>query len=381
MKKVFAAVAIGSALLASIAMAQAPASGPYKVVKTAKTGGEGGFDYIYADTDGRKLYIPRTQPGTPRITVFNLDTLAPIGEIPNVSARGAATDTKSGHGFVSSKPVVMFDTKTLAVIKTIDVQGGPDGILGDAFSGRIYILSHSEPNITVINAADGSVAGTINIGGAPEQAATDGKGRIYVDVEDKDNVAVIDTKTMTVVGHYDVTGQGGQCAGLAMDAKNNILFAACRNPANFVIMNAADGKILSTIPIQAGTDGATFNPATLEAFSTAGDGTVSIVKENSPTSFVAEQVVQTKPGAKTIAIDYKTNLIFTMAAEYAPPPAAAPAPPAPPAPAAPPAAPGAPGMGGPGRPGGPGGPGGGRGRGPGRGAMVPDSFTILAVGK
>jgi len=172
MKKVLVAALTGSALLALIAVAQTPAAGPYKVVKTAKTGGDGGFDYIYADNDGRKLYIPRTQPGTPRISVFNLDTLAPITEIVNdKGARGVATDTKSGHGFASSSPVLMFDTKTLAVIKKIDVQGGPDGILGDAFSGRIYVLSHSEPNITVINAADGSIAGTINIGGAPEQAA------------------------------------------------------------------------------------------------------------------------------------------------------------------------------------------------------------------
>ena len=146
------------------------------------------------------------------------------------------------------------------------------------------------------------MAGTINIGGAPEQAATDGKGRIYVDVEDKDNVAVIDTKTMAVIGHYDVAGKGGTCAGLAMDAKNNVLFVACRNPANMVILNALDGKVITVIPIQAGTDGAGFSPATMEAFSSAGDGTVSIVKENSPTSFVAERVVQTMPGAKTMTI-------------------------------------------------------------------------------
>lgn len=369
MKRVALAIGIGGALVAGLLLAQAP----YKVVKTAKVGGDGGFDYIYADSDGRKLYIPRTQPGTPRITVFNLDTLAPIGEIPDTSARGAAVDTRSGHGFVSSKPVVMFDTKTLAVIKKIDVQGGPDGILGDPFSGRIYILSHSEPNITVINAADGTVAGTINIGGAPEQAATDGKGRIYVDVEDKDNVAVIDTKTMTVVGHYDVSGKGGGCSGLAMDAKNGILFAACRNPANFVILSAADGKILTTIPIHAGTDGAGFNPATMEAFSSAGDGTISIVRENSPTSFAAEEVVQTKAGAKTMTIDYKKNLVLTMTADYAPPPAQTAAPAAPPA--------GAPGAGAPGGSGRGFGFGGGRGRGPGRGPMVPDSFSILVVGR
>lgn len=370
MKK--AVVAMIGALSAFIALAQAPA---YKVVKKAKTGGDGGFDYIYADNDARRLYIPRTQPGTPRISVFNLDTLEPVGEVSGASARGAATDTKSGHGFVSSKPVVMFDTKTLATIKTIPVDGGPDGILGDAFSGRIYVFSHSAPNVTVINAADGSVAGTIDLGGAPEQAASDGKGKIYVDLEDKDAIGVIDTKTMAKVGQYDIAGKGGQCAGLAMDVKNRILFAACRNPANFVILGADDGKVITTIPIEAGTDGAAFNPATMEAFSTAGNGTVSIVRENSPTTFVAEPVVQTMTGAKTIALDTKNNLILSMAAEYGPPPtpAAAPAPPAPPAPPA-----GGPPAGGQGAPGGPGRPGG---RGPGRGPMLPDSFTIIAVGK
>src|SRR5579864_1409747 len=102
--------------------------GPYKVIKTVKVGGAGGFDYVYADSDGRRLYIPRTGNPGARITVFNLDTLAPAGEIPETSARGAAVDPKSNHGFVTSKPVVMFDSKTLAVIKKIDVEGGPDGI-------------------------------------------------------------------------------------------------------------------------------------------------------------------------------------------------------------------------------------------------------------
>ncbi len=361
MTKVSLTTMIGGALLAFVAMAQMPAGGAYKVMKKSKTGGDGGFDYIFADNDARKLYIPRTQPGTPRISVFNLDTLAPIGEIPNVSARGTAIDTKSGHGFVSSKPAVMFDTKTLAVIKTIDVQGGPDGILGDPFSGRVFIFSHAAPNVTAINAADGSVVGTVDLGGAPEQAVSDGKGHIYVDLEDKDAIGVFDARTLTVTGRFDIAGKGGQCAGLAMDVKNNILFAACRNPANFVVVGAADGKVITTIPIEAGTDGATFNPATMEAFSTggAGTGTVSIIKENSPTSFSAEQVVQTMTGAKTLTLDTKNNLVLTMAAEYAPPPA----------PAAAPAAPAA------------GAPGGGRGRGPGRGPMVPDSFTIIAVGK
>jgi len=213
-------VAIGSAW-------QSTNSGPYKVLKTVKAGGLGGFDYIYADVDGRRLYIPRgaqptaTPPVTARITVFDLDTLAPAGEIPDIRANGAAVDAKSGHGFASSKPVAMWDTKTLKLIKTIDVQGNPDGILEDPFNQRVYILSHQAPHVTVIDAKSGDVVGTLDLGGAPEQAATDGKGHIYVDVSDKANVAVIDAQAMTVT------------AQLARDIANRGSFSISkRNPAN-----------------------------------------------------------------------------------------------------------------------------------------------------
>jgi DNA-binding beta-propeller fold protein YncE len=322
------------------------AQGPYKVLKTVKVGGAGGFDYVYADSAGRRLYIPRTGNPGARITVFNLDTLEPVGEIKDANARGAAVDPKSNHGFVTSKPVVMFDTKTLDVVKKIDVEGGPDGILFDPFNQRTYIWSHSAPNATVIDAKDGTVLGTIDLEGAPEQAVTDGKGHIYVDIEDKDNVAVIDAKTMKVTGHYDLAGKGGQCAGLAMDVKNEILFVACRKPAMMVIMTAKDGKIIDALPLGAGTDGAVFNPKTMEAFSSQGDGTLTVVKENSPTSFVVEQTVTTPVRAKTLTLDSKTNQIVLITAEYGPPPATPPP--------------------------------GGR---AGRGQMVPDTFSIVVVGK
>src|ERR1700676_3832618 len=133
MRRLCSVLAIGIAVLASIGFAQqAPTEGPYKVLKTAKVGGDGGFDYVYADVVGRRLYISRTR-STPRITVLNLDTLEPVGEIPGAAAHGAAVDPKSNHGFASSKPLVMWDTKTLATIKTIDAQGNPDGILLDHF--------------------------------------------------------------------------------------------------------------------------------------------------------------------------------------------------------------------------------------------------------
>jgi DNA-binding beta-propeller fold protein YncE len=343
MRRVFLMLAAVVAMVPFSSLAQ-PA-GPYKVLQTLKVGGEGGFDYVYADDAGRKLYVPRSGPSG-RITVFDLDTLKPVGEIANVSAHGVAVDTKTQHGFSSSKPLAMFDAKTLATVKTIDVQGGPDGILADPFTGRVYVFSHAAPNVTVIDAKDGSIVGTVDLGGAPEQAVLDGKGRMYVDLEDKGSIAVVDTTALKLTTTFDLQGKGGTCAGLAMDVKNNILFAACRSPQTMVILNAGDGKIIDTLPIGAGTDGAVFNPKTMEAFSSqGGDGTLTIVKENSPTSFVVEQTLQTLPRAKTLTLDSKTNRLMLITAEFTPPPAPPP---------------------------------GGR---PARGQMVPDTFSILVVGK
>jgi DNA-binding beta-propeller fold protein YncE len=245
----------------------------------------------------------------------------------------------------------MWDAKSLALIKTIEVQGNPDGILGDPADQRVYILSHVAPNVTVINAVDGSVAGTIDLGGAPEQAVTDGKGHVWVDLEDKDSIAAVDAATLKVTATYALEGKGGGPGGLAFDPKNRVLFASCHEPAVMVMLNADTGKVLEALPIGTGTDGATFNPATMEAFSSNGDGTLTVIKDDGPAKFSVEQNVATMRGAKTLTLDSKTGHVLMIAAETAPAPAA----PAGDAPK-----------------------GGGRGRG---GAMVPDSFTIVVVGR
>jgi len=352
------AVLAFTALLPLAAVAQ---TAPYKVLQTVKVGGDGGFDYVTADSDGRNLYVARSGAAG-HIGIFNLDTFTQVGDIIGTSGHGAVVDNATGHGFATSKPITMFDSKTFAVIKKIDVQGNPDGYLNDTYNHRFYDLSHAQPNITVIDDKDGSILGTIDIGGAPEQAASDGKGKIYVDIEDKAAIAVIDANTMKKVGQYDLSSKSGGCAGLALDAKNNILFAACREKNDMVILSATDGHIITDLPIGVGCDGATFNPATMEAFSSQGDGTLTVIKENSPTSFEVEQTVKTPVRAKTLTLDTKTGHILLITAEYAPPPAA---------PAEAPSA--APAEGG--RPGG-----GGGFRGP-RAPMVPGSFSIVVVGK
>ena len=325
---------------------------PYKVVRTEKVGGEGGFDYVFADSAGRRLYVPRGD----RIDVFDLDSLKPAGVILSTkSVHGVAVDPTSRHGFSSSQPVVMWDTGTLATIKTIDVQGRPDGILFDAMTERVFVLSHRAPNVTVIDAKDGSIVGTLDLDGAPEQGVTDGRGHLFIDVEDKDNVAAVDAVALKVTAHYGLGGKGGGPGALAIDAQNHILFSFCHSPHSAVIMSADDGRIIASLPIGMGVDAAEFNPATMEAFSSQGDGTLTVIRENSPSSFEVEQTVQTQAGARTSTLDGATNRIYLITAEWAKPTPE-------PTPAAGQSAPASNSW-------------------HRRGPMVPGSFTILVVGR
>ena len=363
------------AALAPVVLAQS--EGPYKVLKTAKVGGEGGTDYIFADVPGRRLYITRgatqareataTTPAVPafekRVTIFDLDTLAPVGVIPGVGGNGATVCPKTGHGFTSDHPQPsMFDVKTMKLIKTIEVPPGfsADGIYCDTSNDRVYIGSHPTKALLVVDAKDGAVLGTVDLGGVPEQTVADGKGTIYQVLQDRPGaVAVVDAKTMKVTKKFPF-GDNGGCNGLAIDTKNQVLFAACsaigpapatpppapdpnaKPPQTFVILSAKEGTVLERLPLAGSSDGAAFNPSTMEAFSTQGNGTMTIVKEKSPRSFEVLQNLKTWPsnGARTIAFDSKTGHLFAMASETGPPPA----------------------------------PGG-------RGAAVPGTFTIIMVGK
>ncbi len=345
-------VVILSPLSALVPGSAAAEPGPYRVINAARVGGDGGYDYVFADSAGRRLYVPRGD----RIDVFDLDTLKPAGVVPNTaSVHGVAVDTASHHGFSSSQPVVMWDTRTLETLRTLAVQGRPDGILFDPFTGRVFVLSHSAPNVTVIDAREGSIVGTLDLGGAPEQGVSDGSGHLFIDVEDKDNVAVVDAVALKVTAHYGLGGRGGGPGALAMDAKNHILFSFCHNPHTAVIMSSDDGRIITSLPIGMGVDAAEFNPATLEAFSSQGDGTLTVIRENGPASFEVEQNVVTRAAARTSTLDSATNRIYLITAEWAKPTPE-------PTPAAGQAAPARAGW-------------------MRRGPMVPGSFTILVVAR
>jgi DNA-binding beta-propeller fold protein YncE len=309
---------------AGISQDAAPSSGPYKILKTARVGGDGGFDYIFANVAGRRLYTPRNGP-MGHLAVFNLDTLKPVGDIPGLASGGAVVDPKSHHGFSNTKPLTMWHSQTLKLIKTIDVDGRPDDIEFDPVNGRVWVLSNQPPYATIIDGASGTVVGTLDLGGGPEQGANDGKGTLYINISDKGTIAVVDTKAMTVNAHYDLSLSGAGGSGLSLDAKHHVLFAYYRMPTpHVVIINANTGAILAQLPTGAGVDTVAFNPATNEAISAENGGTMTIIKEKNPTSFAVEQTLQTKMGAKTMALDTRTGHILTMTANFDPPPANAP---------------------------------------------------------
>ena len=343
------ALVIGILSLASAALPQnAAGNGPYKILKIAKVGGEGGFDYVSADVEGRRLYMPRSG-AMGGLSVFNLDTLEPVGSIPAVKSGGAVVDPKSHHGFSTTRPMTMWDATTLQVIKTIDVDGRPDGIMFDPYNERVWVLSHTPPYATVIDAKTGTVVGTVDLYGTAEQAVSDGKGMVYINISDKGGVAAVNADKLTVTANYDFSAKGVHGSGMAVDAKNHVLFAYYRDPKPVVVVLKEDtGAILATFPTGEGVDTVAFNPATMEAISAEAAGTMTIIKENSPTDFVVEQTLTTMPGAKTMALDTKTNHIVTMAAEYGPAPANAQ-----PGPAGRPA----------------------------RGPMIPGSFSLVMVGR
>ena len=336
-----------AAVLMTSPTAHGADDGPYHVLRVMKVGGEGGFDYVKADAVDRRLYITRHgQP--PEVDVFDLDTLKQVGKISNVGGAGALADPKSGHGFASGNPVTMFDAKTLKVIKTIPVNSGRDDLLVDDYNDRVYLWSHGAPSGMVVDAVTGNLLGSIELDGAVEESVSDGAGHVYVAFDDNGSIAVVDSKTMKVTAHYPLLGKDDNCGGLAIDRKNRILFAGCRDKKTMVVLSADTGKIITTLPLpDISTDSEDFNPNTMENISSHGNGTLTIIKENSPTNFVVEQNVQTIDNGKAMALDSKTGHIFIIGAEYLP------------------AAPDAKQF---------------KGR-PARGPMVPGSFSIVEVGK
>jgi YVTN family beta-propeller protein len=303
------------------ALAAAPSADPgYHVVNTFPVGGPGGWDYVAFDSVGHRLFVAR---GT-RDMVLDPETGKTLGEIPGLGgAHGIAFAPEFNHGFATSghdSTVTMFDLKTLAVLGKAIAAPDADAIVYDPATKRIFSMNGDSHSASVFDPTTGKNIGTIDLGSGPEFAVSAGDGKLYVNLEDKGAIAEIDAKKMKVTREWPMPGCE-QPTGLAIDRKNHILFSGCRATKVMAISDAKAGKLITTLPIGTGVDANAFDPGTGLAFSSnGGDGTLSVVHEDSPTTFTVAQTVQTMPSARTMALDPSTHKIYLVGAKFGPAP-------------------------------------------------------------
>lgn len=305
-------------LLLALAGVAAAATG-YHVVNTYKLGGDGGWDYLTVDASARRLYISR---GT-HVMVVDADSGKSAGDIADTpGVHGIALAADLGRGFTSNGregTVSIFDLKTLATSSKVKVGDNPDAILYDPATKRVFTFNGRSQDSSAIDGATGKVLGTIKLDGKPEFAASDAKGKIFVNIEDKSELTAIDPNKLEVIATWPLA-PCEEPSGLSIDRKHRRLFVGCGNKM-MAVVDADSGKVLATPAIGDGVDATTFDDETGLAFASCGEGVLTVVKEESPGKFSAENI-PTQQGARTLALDAKTHNIFVVTAKFGPPPAA-----------------------------------------------------------
>jgi YVTN family beta-propeller protein len=302
--------------------AQTKPSSGYHLARKVTLGGEGGWDYLTLEAKARRLYISRSS----HVMVLDADSGQMVGDIPNTAGvHGIAVVSELNRGFTSNgrdSTVTVFDLKTLRVLKQISVGKNPDAIIYDPASKRIFTFNGTSRDATVIDAKSETIVGAMPLDGRPEFAVSDGKGRVYVNLEDKSVVAALDSRRLTVEARWPLA-PGEEPTGIAMDRQHRRLFVGCANRL-MVVMNADNGQIITSLPIGSGVDATAFDSEMNLAFSSNGDGTLTVIHEDSPGKFRVIQDVVTQKGARTMALDSKTHRIYLVTAAFGPPPAPTP---------------------------------------------------------
>lgn len=298
----------------------APGAG-YHVTGKKVLGGEGGWDYLRVDPGHHHLFITRFT----HVAVLDLPGLAPAGDIPGTDGvHGVAIAPEFNRGFTSNgraASVTIFDLTTLKVLGVVPTTGkNPDAIIYDPASKRVFTFNGRSDSSTAIDAATGKVAGTVPLPGRPEFAAADGKGNVFVNLEDKSQVVRIDSNALTASAPWPLAPCESP-SGMAIDRGNGRLFVGCHNKMMAVVATDT-GRVVATVPIGQGVDANRFDPETRLAFSSNGDGTLTVVREESPDKFSVAENVPTQRGARTMALDPATHTVYLVTAEFGPPPAA-----------------------------------------------------------
>jgi DNA-binding beta-propeller fold protein YncE len=298
------------------AQATLAAGQSYKVIKTYKIGGQGGWDYLIADAAARRLYISRAT----HVIVLDLDSGKTVGDIADTpGVHGIALAPELGRGFTSNGregTVSIFDLKTLAGVSKVKAGENPDSILYDPATKRVFTFNGISHDSTAIDAATGRVLGTIKLDGKPEFSVSDGNGKLFVNIEDKSELTMIDPKNLAV----KMTWPLAPCespSGLSMDRKTRRLFVGCDNKM-MAVVDADTGKVLATPAIGEGVDATAFDDETGLAFASCGEGVLTVVREESPNQFTVLENVPTQAGARTMALDFKTHNVFVVTAKFGP---------------------------------------------------------------
>jgi len=291
----------------------------FKVASRIPLGGEGGWDCVAVDPVAQRLFVTHNT----RVQVIDLSTDHAIGEIPDTPGpHGVAIAADLGRGFVTGgrdSSVTIFDAKTLNVISRIKLSSrNPDAITYDPASKRVFTFNGGSGNSTVIDAATGSIVGSIALDGRPEFAVSDGQGKIFANLEDQSAMIAIDTKTLQVVSRWPLK-PGEEPSGLDMDREHRRLFSGCANQ-KLIVLNADDGKVVQSLPIGKNVDGVVFDPKRQLIFSSNGDGTLTVIHEKDPNHYKVVQTVSTQLGARTVALDGSTGRLFLPTAEFGPSP-------------------------------------------------------------
>jgi DNA-binding beta-propeller fold protein YncE len=307
------------ALFVALVSAAAGQSESYSLWKKVKVGGDGGWDYLVVDPGARRFYVTRAT----RVLVFDADTLTQVGEIPDTpGVHGVALAPDLARGFTSNGragTVTAFDLKSLQRIGDWKVTGeNPDAIVYDVPTRRVFAFNGRSGNATVLDARSGSVVATLALGGKPEFAVSDGAGRVFVNIEDHSEVVAIDPAKPAVVARWPLA-PCEEPSGMAIDRKTKVLFVGCSNRLAG-ILDATTGRVVGTLTIGAGVDANAFDPGTGLAFSSNGDGTLTVMGKNVRGDYAVLQTIITERGARTMAVDEKTHRIYTVTGEFGPPP-------------------------------------------------------------
>ena len=297
----------------SLAIARPGPSG-YHILKTIPLGGTEGWDYISMDSAARHLYIGR-QTHLDVVDVDSGTAVAKLTGMPGVHGIALVPDLGRGFTVEDNNTSSILDLKTLKKIGAVKTGKDPDSYVYDELTKRVFIMNSAGNDATAINAADGSVAGTIAFDGQPEFTVSDGKGRIFVNITDKNQILKFDGQTLKAVHHWSLAPGEGP-SGLSMDRKNRRLFSVCDNQ-KMVVMDADTGKVIAALPTGAGTDASLFDPYTGNAFASAGgSGTLTVIHEDSPDKFSVVEDVPTQSGARTMALDTKTHNVLLVTARH-----------------------------------------------------------------